>query len=246
MTLGPLHGLSLLDAWDRSEDRGGPDTSRSDKARAQVQRAAALRERLRVLLCQPLVSRPTPAAVAEDGSGPAGPRTNHRQSAKELRKKMLVLGMIPAVQEPQTDAKGRAEERCRARSGWLDGSIGERFGGDWQGNIRMGASCDGASLAVRSQLEAAKLSPGKPKGSRYSGKNALALRSWNPRPDAPDDERWGGTWGKPCGHNEVSRRSQRRPIKGNPYAAHARLPIIGSIYASGNELAVFRSVPIAC
>lgn len=114
------------------------------------------------------------------------------------------------------------EDRAAAQTRWLDCSAGHLFGGSWGGGVRTGASCDSASLEVRAQVEAAKqpkkgtAAPVVTAGSGGSGGGAsgkegrkgeltatAALAKWKPNPDTPDPEKWGGRWGKPCGHNEV-------------------------------------------
>lgn len=133
---------------------------------------------------------------------------------------MAVLGMIHGPQAgagpPLLDAAagagskggagGAPEERAAAQTRWLDGSSGELFGGDWAGSVRRGASCDGASEEVRARVEAAKQAGrggGSGKGGETPDVAMAALAKWNPNPDTPDPEKWGGRWGKPCGHNEV-------------------------------------------
>lgn len=131
----------------------------------------------------------------------------------------------------KTAIKGAAaEDRSTALTRWLDGSTGRAFGGEWEGAVRNGASTDAASLEIRSRLEAAKSRVAasgtacnrkrtKKQQSEVDGVDgqieegndsgdgeapaALMLDAWKPNPDTPDVERWGGRWGKPCGHNEV-------------------------------------------
>lgn len=115
---------------------------------------------------------------------------------------------------------GAPEDRTVAQTRWLDGSAGHLFGGTWSGGVRTGASCDSASLELRAQIEAAKqtgrgaavaVAAGSGNGGAANGKGgkrgdltaAAALAKWKPNPDTPDSEKWGGRWGKPCGHNEV-------------------------------------------
>lgn len=170
----------------------------------QAQQVAALREKIRVLLCRPLL--PDAMAVPVAGNGSSITPTN-QQPSKLLRKKMVLLRMILKSEAVHTCANGASEERCKALSRWLGVASEEKFSRNWEGRVRVGASCDGASLAVRSLLEAAKQTAGRV-DRKGDDQQTEALRLWNPRPDTPDDERWGGRWGKPCGHNEV--RSWRR------------------------------------
>lgn len=188
-----------------------------EKRRAQVQQVTALREKLRVLLCQPLFPHALPANGATTGcpgNGSSAPAAQPQQSSKVLRKKMTLLGMIGGSQDAQQAGgrEGTPEDRCRAQTRWLDGSNGRDFGGDWEGIVRTGASCDANSLQIRSKVETAKLTAAsaRPTVEKHGGtgkddkdKGTVALAKWSPNPDTPDAERWGGRWGKPCGHNEV-------------------------------------------
>eukprot|EP00903_Cladosiphon_okamuranus_P009531 g9080.t1 len=213
--------------WDG--DAGQSDTgaaaAKREKRRAHAQQAAALRQKVSVLLCQPLLPQPSSAATS---TTTASSKTAVQQSSKELRKKMAVLGMIHGPQggaagTPLDDAAGAGgkdkggagagapEERAAAQTRWLDGCNGEVFGGAWAGSVRRGASCDCTSREVRARVEAAKRAGrggggsggGGGKGGAGLDATTAALAKWNPNPDTPDPERWGGRWGKPCGHNEV-------------------------------------------
>lgn len=182
------------------------------------------------MLCQPLLPPRPPLSAALGGSGSAAafpPRSpkNAHQSAKELRKKMAVLGMIhgppqhqAAVGGPLAGAgaaaaaggrrAGAAEDRAAAQTRWLDGATGKLFGGGWDGSVRTGASCDTASLELRARVEDAKKGEAGGRGDDGDGKAGggvatVPLAKWKPNPDTPDPEKWGGKWGKPCGHNEV-------------------------------------------
>lgn len=122
---------------------------------------------------------------------------------------MALLGMICGPQGAGARTKGAPEDRVTAQTRWLDGSAGKLFGGSWDGTVRTGASCDSTSLDLRSRVEAAKRAAAVHRTSGAAGECggcgdvARALAKWNPNPDTPDPERWGGRWGKPCGHNEV-------------------------------------------
>lgn len=167
-----------------------------EKRQAHAQHATSLREKLSVLLCQPLLS-PISRAGGKAASEPIA-----QQSSKELRKKMAILGMIRGPHGPEISSVSRAPvERAAAQTRWLDGSAGRRFGGEWEGSSRTGASCDKASLDMRVRVQAAKQRAGI--GGSKIDAATMALAKWNPNPDTPDPERWGGRWGKPCGHNEV-------------------------------------------
>ena len=162
-----------------------------------------------VLLSQRLLLLP---AGAPSGNTAASTPIAQQQNSKDLRKKMVVLGMIRGAQAVEGGTGGAPEDRAAAQTRWLDGSAGKLFGGSWDGSVRTGASCDSTSLDVRSRVAAAKataagrLRGGKGGASRkekQSGDVSRELAMWNPNPDTPDPDKWGGRWGKPCGHNEV-------------------------------------------
>lgn len=79
------------------------------------------------------------------------------------------------------------------------------------------SAVDGSSEAA---MHAMKSGPGKAAGhtkqacddqqkvavataAAKAAASAVALAQWRPNPHAPDADRWGGAYGKPCGHNEV-------------------------------------------
>jgi hypothetical protein len=98
---------------------------------------------------------------------------------------------------------------------------GEAVGAPWTGPVRHGASCDAASLQARA-LAVATVPTALSKPIAHSkptahGKSvhqdqgtvqqtsASIVSCWKANPAAPDEDAWGGPYGKPCGHNEVSR-----------------------------------------
>lgn len=188
----------------------GEEAIKRERRRGHAQQAAALKEKMNVLLRQrlPLL----PPAAAPSGSTVTSTPIAQQQNSKELRKKMVVLGMIRGTQGVEGGTGGAPEDRAAAQTRWLDGSAGKMFGGSWEGSVRTGASCDSASLNVRSRVAAAKsTAAGRPRGGKggasgkekRSGDVSRELAKWNPNPDTPDPDKWGGRWGKPCGHNEV-------------------------------------------
>ncbi|CAM9849465.1 unnamed protein product [Ectocarpus sp. 4 AP-2014] len=220
--------------WDgqSSSNESGAEATKREKKRAHAQQAVALRQKVSVLLCQPLLPPLPPPSAALGGSGSAAAFTpapkNAHQSAKELRKKMVILGMIHGPPQHQAANSGpfvaaaaaaaaagagerragAAEDRAAAQTRWLDGATGKLFGGSWGGSVRTGASCDTASLELRARIEDAKKGEAGGRGADEEdvagrGVATVALAKWNSNPDTPDPEKWGGKWGKPCGHNEV-------------------------------------------
>ncbi|CAM9956476.1 unnamed protein product, partial [Phaeothamnion confervicola] len=122
-------------------------------------------------------------------------------STKELRKKAAVLGML-------SGGGFSAEERCAAETCWLDGRRGADFGGGWPGPVRRGAAAEPAAAALREALERSKAAARAIAGEAAVAAAAAALpvttlAEWCPNPEASDEDRWGGRFGKPCGHNEV-------------------------------------------
>lgn len=220
LLLRTLARVSIYHMYHSSESGAEGSAAKREKRRVHAQQAAALRQKISVLLCRPLLPPPAASTSVAEGEGGASASVpkSFQQSAKELRKKMGVLKMIhdqtqaAAVAEKKGGA-GAPEDRAAAQTRWLDLSAGHLFGGSWTGSVRTGASCDSASQQVRAQVEIAKqVRKGEGVMACASGKGGgvvdvatSALARWNPNPDTPDPDKWGGRWGKPCGHNEVRR-----------------------------------------
>ncbi|CAH0520524.1 unnamed protein product [Peronospora belbahrii] len=104
--------------------------------------------------------------------------------------KLQVLGLVT-----MNAAMGTVmtNERTSAQTRWMDFAEGRAYGGQWDGPVRHGASKDNASLALRERFCAAR---GKAKDLSY-------LSKWAPNQGPVDAEKWGGMFGKVCGHNEV-------------------------------------------
>nr|CCA16846.1 conserved hypothetical protein [Albugo laibachii Nc14] len=82
-------------------------------------------------------------------------------------------------------------QRLQAATQWLDGSPGIDFGGDWSGSTRHGATKCHTSLKIRKRLQNAKNS------------KKIWLGEWCPNREPAEAEKWGGDYGKVCGHNEI-------------------------------------------
>ncbi|CAM9140736.1 unnamed protein product [Chrysoparadoxa australica] len=154
------------------------------------------RRKLGALLSTPLMA---PAGGQHASEGKVAGR-------REIRKRMAVLGMTAMARITRT-AAGSKEKRLAAETSWIDGAPGDQYGGTWR-SVRLGASCDEASLQVRRQVsEALAATPGgKAAGQnkgKGKGKGLKRLGQWRPNPSCADEDAWGGPYGKPCAHNEV-------------------------------------------
>ncbi|KAI9916939.1 hypothetical protein PsorP6_017150 [Peronosclerospora sorghi] len=171
-------GADLLD--DTGEE---PEHRQKKRKRAQTpeeQRLEALTEKLYVMLARKLPGSRLNGTSVSSGD---------REAANEHRREKLdVLGLVTL-----SAAVGLAmtNDRTSAQTRWMDCAEGSNYGGEWQGAVRHGASKDNASLALR-----AKFCADKAKRSSY-------LCQWRPNNEPLDTEKWGGAFGKACGHNEV-------------------------------------------
>ncbi|CAI5713151.1 unnamed protein product [Peronospora destructor] len=113
-----------------------------------------------------------------------------KADSQHCREKLEVLGLVTMNAAVGTAMTG---ERTSAQTRWMDFAQGKAHGGQWDGPVRHGASKDDTSLALRERLCAAK---DVANGSSY-------LSKWAPNKGPVDNEKWGGMFGKVCGHNEV-------------------------------------------
>ncbi|KAF4028452.1 hypothetical protein GN244_ATG19874 [Phytophthora infestans] len=176
------------DKWTRKFAKGADldddddDQKKKKKKRAMTpdeQRLQALTEKLYVVL-----TRKLPGTKANASSGDQEADSQHR------REKLEVLGLVTvnaAVGTAMTD------ERTSAQTQWMDFAEGKAHGGQWEGAVRHGASKDATSLEVRKKLCAA----------RGNVNSTSFLSKWMPNKEPVDTEKWGGAFGKVCGHNEV-------------------------------------------
>lgn len=175
------------DLMGDSDDDGGRRKQAKKKKKKGMspdeQRLQALTEKLYVLLASPV---DTEAKAASAG-------TSDAQNRKE---KLQVLGLVTVSASVGTVM---TEERTSAQTQWMDGASATRFGGSWVGTTRHGASKDEASLQVRRQY----CSCLKSKASEHF------LAKWRPNKQPADVDKWGGEYGKACGHNEVVMHSLR-------------------------------------
>ncbi|ETO71035.1 hypothetical protein F444_12553 [Phytophthora nicotianae P1976] len=175
--------------WARKLAKGADLDDEDDghkKKRAMTpdeQRLQALTEKLYVVL-----TRKLPGAKAHNTSNST---TDHQETdSQHRREKLEVLGLVTvnaAVGTAMTD------ERTSAQTRWMDFAEGRTHGGQWEGAVRHGASKDATSLIVRKKYCAA----------RDKARNSSFLSKWTPNKEPVDTEKWGGAFGKVCGHNEV-------------------------------------------
>lgn len=199
-------GADLDDSDDDSgiNNNGGDDDDESGRAKRKKralspdeQRLQALSEKLAVLVARKLdvpVSKNTSAAnTASTSAAPA----SDNQHAKE---KLEILGLVTL-----TAAVGAAlgDERFSAQTRWMDAASGRAFGGAWDGDVRHGASKDATSLMLREQVCAARQSQQRKPAAAKPEPRQVALREWQPNENPADVDKWGGAFGKVCGHNEV-------------------------------------------
>uniref|UniRef100_M4BVX0 Uncharacterized protein n=1 Tax=Hyaloperonospora arabidopsidis (strain Emoy2) TaxID=559515 RepID=M4BVX0_HYAAE len=170
------------------DDDGEDTTSGNKKKRKRAmtpdeQRLQALTEKLYVMLACRL-----PGLIMKNTS--VSTSGGQECDSQHRGEKLKVLGLVTinaAVGTAMTD------ERTSAQTRWMDFAEGRRFGGQWEGSVRHGASRDRSSLALREKVCAAR---GKVHGSNH-------LSRWMPNKEPIDIEQWGGAFGKVCGHNEV-------------------------------------------
>ncbi|KAK1940579.1 hypothetical protein P3T76_008030 [Phytophthora citrophthora] len=173
--------------WARKLAKGADlddeDDGKKKKKRAMTpdeQRLRALTEKLYVVL-----TRKLPGLKASSSNTGAVQETD----SQHRREKLEVLGLVTvnaAVGTAMTD------ERTSAQTQWMDLAEGRVHGGQWEGAVRHGASKDSTSLLVRKKYCASRKS-----------NDASFLSKWTPNKEPVDADKWGGAFGKVCGHNEV-------------------------------------------
>lgn len=177
------------------EEDDGEDEKHAAKKRKKAlspdeQRLQALTEKLYVLLARKIeqgaaLQTKTGGASA---AAPAGDRTE----------KLQVLGLVTISASVGSSI---SEERTSAQTRWMDAAPGSQFGGEWQGDVRHGASKDAASLALRHRFCSCQSAKPSPETKRW--------KQWKPNKLPLDIDKWGGEYGKVCGHNEVVMHSLR-------------------------------------
>ncbi|KAG2521015.1 hypothetical protein JM18_004916 [Phytophthora kernoviae] len=188
------------DKWARKLAKGADlgndddESSQQKKKRKRAmtpdeQRLQALTEKLYVQLARKLKGNQTSNSNAPAGGG-------QEADSQHRREKLEVLGLNTvnaAVGMAMTD------ERTSAQTQWMDAAEGKFYGGQWEGAVRHGASKDETSLELRKKLCAVQ----------DQTKKIGFLSKWFPNKEPVDTAKWGGAFGKACGHNEVVMHSLR-------------------------------------
>ncbi|POM63434.1 Hypothetical protein PHPALM_21160 [Phytophthora palmivora] len=184
-------GAADEDKWARKIAKGADlededENGLKKKKRAMTpdeQRLQALTEKLYVVLI-----RKIPGSRGNNVNASSG--GEQEADSQHRREKLEVLGLVTvnaAVGTAMTD------ERTSAQTRWMDFAEGRAHGGQWEGVVRHGASKEATSLAVRKKVCAA----------RRKANDSTFLSKWAPNKEPVDVEKWGGAFGKVCGHNEV-------------------------------------------
>ncbi|CAI5717105.1 unnamed protein product [Hyaloperonospora brassicae] len=172
-----------LDDDDDEEAAGGRKKKRKRAMSPDEQRVQALTEKLYVALARGL-----PGMNAKSAGVPTSGKQTCDSQHRGEKLQVLGLGTVnAAVGTAMTDKRTSAQTR------WMDFAEGRQYGGQWEGSVRHGASKDKNSLALREKVCAAR---SKVQGSTH-------LSRWMPNKEPIDIEKWGGAFGKVCGHNEV-------------------------------------------
>ncbi|KAL0585173.1 hypothetical protein ABG067_005069 [Albugo candida] len=144
------------------------------------QRMEALNKKLYVLLCESIEDMESNAKHAKKSG---------ENATSESALKLQITG-VTTINASVGACLGA--QRLQAATQWLDGRPGTEFGGDWSGPIRHGATKCHISLRIRERLRNAK-----------AWKNHW-LSEWCPNHEPVDAAKWGGEYGKVCGHNEIA------------------------------------------
>lgn len=143
------------------------------------QRLEALNKKLYVLLCE---------SIGNVESNAKHAKKSGENATSESAVKLQITG-VTTINASVGACLGA--QRQQAATQWLDGRPGTEFGGDWSGSIRHGATKCHISLRIRERLRNAK-----------AWKNHW-LSEWCPNHEPVDAAKWGGEYGKVCGHNEI-------------------------------------------
>ncbi|KAL7682807.1 putative P-loop containing nucleoside triphosphate hydrolase [Plasmopara halstedii] len=174
--------------WARKLARGADLDNEETKKTKRVltpdeQRLQALMEKLYVMLARKLTGTHTKNDNMINGK-------DHKIDHHHRREKLDVLGIVTVNAVVGTIM---TEERKSAQTRWMDYAEGRAHGGHWEGAVRHGASKDATSLVVRNKLCAA----------HSKANHSSFLSKWFPNEEPNDEVKWGGAFGKVCGHNEV-------------------------------------------
>ncbi|GMF35556.1 unnamed protein product [Phytophthora lilii] len=174
---------------DDDEDDSAQEKKKKRAMSPDEQRLQALTEKLYVVL-----TRKLPVTQLKNNNAPA---TGEQEAdSQHRRKKLEVLGVVTVNAAVGTVM---SEERTSAQTRWMDFAEGKAFGGEWEGVVRHGSSKDATSLTLREKFCAA----------RGKANDPTLLSNWAPNKEPVDTAKWGGAFGKVCGHNEVVMNSLR-------------------------------------
>ncbi|TYZ58165.1 hypothetical protein PybrP1_003029 [[Pythium] brassicae (nom. inval.)] len=193
---------------DREED-GGKKKNKKRAPSPDEQRLQALTEKLALLVARRLETPSASAQSASSSGADGGRESADTQNGKEKLEALGLVTLSAAV------GAALADERFSAQTRWMDAASGRQHGGDWDGDIRHGASKDASSLALRAAFCAVLKGDRKrttmplQRGEGGSSTPLLLLREWKPNRAPVDVDKWGGEFGKACGHNEVVMQSLR-------------------------------------
>uniref|UniRef100_K3XBA2 Uncharacterized protein n=1 Tax=Globisporangium ultimum (strain ATCC 200006 / CBS 805.95 / DAOM BR144) TaxID=431595 RepID=K3XBA2_GLOUD len=184
---------------DNDEDEDGNSKRKKGKKKAlspDEQRLQALTQKLVLLVARKLED---PSAKKKGGAALQQQRTSDSTvTTQDGKEKLELLGLVTLNAAVGASLSG--DERLSAQTQWMDAASGKQFGGTWSGCVRHGASKDASSLALRKKFIAI---------AQFNNKDQSLLGQWKPNKNPADLDKWGGAYGKVCGHNEVVMHSLR-------------------------------------
>ncbi|KAF1319400.1 hypothetical protein FI667_g13178, partial [Globisporangium splendens] len=190
-------GADLGDDDDDDEDGTTKRKKGKKKALSPVeQRLQALTQKLMLLVARKLED---PNAKKKGTAASQQPGTDESTvMTQDGKEKLELLGLVTLSAAVGASLSG--DERLSAQTQWMDAASGKQFGGTWDGYIRHGASKDASSLAIQKKFVTIVQS---------NNKDQSLLGQWKPNKNPADLDKWGGAYGKVCGHNEVVMHSLR-------------------------------------
>ncbi len=173
----------------------------------KVQQEAAARDKIRILLAQPVLGE------LHDGSGAggSGSGSGKTESKAAIRKKMEWLGMIQShyARKGEGGGGGGAELREAALTRWMDKKTGTEFRGQWSRDIRSGASAEPASR------ELAKLAATmRTIKMEEDGRNNKNLEVFTGHVARSLNLSYGGTGWSSCGHTWCQAEGGKKKKRG--------------------------------
>lgn len=190
-----------LDGDDDSDDEISSKQKKKQKKKApspDEQRLQALTEKLVLLVARKLED---PNAKKKKGASQQGDDSPAAVDTQNGKEKLEVLGLVSMNAAVGASLSG--DERFSAQTRWMDLASGQQHGGEWDGVVRHGASKDASSLSLRKRFCAMVQSSTPSKSKKGASGSEQLLRQWRPNKNPADLDKWGGEYGKVCGHNEV-------------------------------------------